>query len=458
MMPNFVKQIVFLLIALSLMIGGVEAKPLANSDNSDFYYEIGGARSISVPANVDVKMVSLSAAAEFGLGYSCGKFDPTLGLSNILNGLSSAGSSLINGAVGAVTSAIGSLPALVMQRIDPGLYDLFQNALIRAEATLALANKTCEQNEQDIRNGKNPHEQWTRLSKVIDWKVQMGTGCLGSSKTDVVTAKQTVEKNNGDKGSPWLGGKRYGGKSQKPIRITHDLVLAGYNLTLNRKADNINKPSYAGKKYKPRMVEIFESPADAAKWAVDVLGDTEIRTKDNSIPKTVPGYGLRLKIAKNMAAFEKKLTDIVSGKIKPTIKNLVDVSSNAVLINKDVIESIQSLEPSEQQIAISKLASEAAMANTVEKALTVRRLIITGRKEPNIKLTDAAQPAIDELVAQLDRDIDDVLYERRIHKELASETAATLLKLKHAKEQRTRQTTLPAAGAESKFIEDGGVK
>jgi hypothetical protein len=158
-----------------------------------------------------------------------------------------------------------------------------------------------------------------------------------------------------------------------------------------------------------------------------------------------------------MDKIEKTLSDIVSGTIKPTIDNLVKASSNAVLINQDVIKTIQSLDPSEQKIAISKLSSEAAMAKTLEKAMMIRRLLITGSNEPNIKLTDAAQPGIKDLISQLDRDINDILFERRVHKELASETAATLLKLREAQQQRTRMNNIPAAGAETKLIEDGGV-
>ncbi|MFW5444006.1 MAG: hypothetical protein ACKE51_06850, partial [Methylococcaceae bacterium] len=125
----------------------VLAAPASNSNNSAFYYQIGGARSISLPANADVKTVLLDASYEYGLGYSCGNFDPLKGISDQLNSLKGIKDKLIIGTVGAVTSAISALPALILQRINPGLYDLFQNALIRAEATISLATKTCEDYE-----------------------------------------------------------------------------------------------------------------------------------------------------------------------------------------------------------------------------------------------------------------------------------------------------------------------
>ena len=451
-------QILLLTAALSGALSA-QATPLSNANNSDFYYEIGGASSISEPLNANVKTQTLSAAAEFGLGYSCGKFNPTLALSNILNGLSSAGNSLINGAVGAVTSAIGSLPALVMQRIDPGLYDLFQNALIRAEATLALANKTCEQYEQDIRNGKNPYEEWTKLSKVIDWKVQMGTGGPGSSKVDVVQAKKNVEKDNGANGTPWLGGKRAGGSKpgQQPIRVTQDIVKAGYNITLNRAADKNTPPKFPKGATVPRLAEVFKQPAEASQWAVRVLGDTFIQLYDNKTPKTVPGVGLLPGINDETQKIGKSLQALVAGKTKPTIKNLEAVSSNATLINKEVIRAIQSMAPGEQVIAINKLASESAMAKELEKALMTRRLLLTGSKEPNIKLSPVDEH-IRELVSQLDRSINDILFERRVRKELTSDTARTLLSIRNATINQDRSAHSEPASFEEKLITEDGVK
>lgn len=429
------------------------AAPLANSDNSDFYYEIGGARSISVPANTQVNSYAINGALELGLGYSCGNFDPTLGVANLLNGLQQTGNNLVNGAVGAVQAAIGGLPALVLQRIDPGLYDLFQNAVIRAEAAIALANKTCEDYEQEIRQGKNPYAGWGDLSKIIDWKVQMGKNGYGSSKVDVVQAKQQVQKANGRNGIPWIGGKKAGGVQQAAIQVTQDSVVAGYNLTLNRTADDSSAPKKS--KSKPRLVEVFADPGEASQWAVDVLGDVHIRTHDNHPVETVPGYGLLPKVEKDMQSIQKDLSDLVSGKTQATLSNLEKVSSDAVLINGDVIAAIKTLKPSERAVAVSKLASEAAMTRTVEKAMLIRRLLLTASLEPNLGATEA-NTAIQASVAQLDRDIADVLFERQVHNELGSKTSALLLAFQRQQTERGRAALRPA-GSDDAILQDGAI-
>jgi len=94
-----------------------------------WYYEIGGAEPVSRPPNPSVTSVTLGGSIELGLGYSCGKFDPVAAVTNTLNQIKSGASSMMNAMITAASSAIAALPALILQRANPGLYDLFQNAL-----------------------------------------------------------------------------------------------------------------------------------------------------------------------------------------------------------------------------------------------------------------------------------------------------------------------------------------
>ena len=56
----------------------------------------------------------------------------------------------------------------------------------------------------------------------------------------------------------------------------------------------------------------------------------------------------------------------------------------------------------------------------------------------------------------MDREINDIMYERRIHNELASETPATILALTAEHNNRAKAAT-PAAGSEEKIITNGAV-
>jgi|SaaInlStandDraft_6_1057023.scaffolds.fasta_scaffold03728_4 integrating conjugative element protein (TIGR03755 family) len=420
-----------LILLLMSIVNTANAAPSANANNSQFYYKIGGARSISAPLNAGVINLKIGGSADYGLGFSCGKFNPTLAIRNLLNGFKDIPDDLVNGALSAVNASIGSLPALILQRMNPGLYDLFQNGKLRAEAQLNIANKTCEQMESDIRAGKNPYSGWTDLSKALDWKAQMGTGSYGSSSVDVTEAKATVETNNGDNGIPWLEGVRAGGASQPVIQVTHDIVKAGYNLTLNRNANASSAPTNP-----TRLREVWSTPTNASQWVVDVLGDSHIRTSDNHATETIPGHGLTPKIQTEVTTISTDLTKIVDGTMDASLSNVVSVSSEDVLVNYDVIQAIRELDPSEQSIAISKLSSEVAMSRVLEKSLFARRMLLTGLREPNVSKTPPAVALGKDAVAVLDQEIENVLYEKRIRTELSSKTAGVILSIK---EQRDRQ-------------------
>ena len=59
----------------------------APTEDSLWYYEIGGAEPVSGPANPSVVSVTLGGSAQLGLGYNCGKFDPVLAVTNTLNNI-----------------------------------------------------------------------------------------------------------------------------------------------------------------------------------------------------------------------------------------------------------------------------------------------------------------------------------------------------------------------------------
>jgi integrating conjugative element protein (TIGR03755 family) len=345
----------------------------------------------------------------------------------------------------AISEAISGLPMLILQRVDPGIYDLLQGYIIKAEAIIALANKTCEQYESDIRQGENPYAEWTDVSKIIDWKLEMEAG------GDVNQAKTTVNSKNGEDGIPWLEGERSGAKKTGPIAVTEDITRAGYNLSLNRDANDDSKSLSTD-----RLSTIWDKPEKASSWAVDVLGDTLIRTYDSHPVETRPGHGLAPKIEIERESVYEKLAELVSGDIDPTVDNTSAASSDALLINYDLIKAIQNLQPSEQSIAISKLSSEVAMSKTLEKALFLRRLLITGMREPNVSQVPQAIAYTKDMVETINQEIENILFEKRVRSELSSKTASIILDLQEQSERRGK-TDMREPGYDRSLIRDGSI-
>ena len=415
-----------LLIALSIAIGPVSYAAQAPTEDGLWYYEIGGAEPVSVPANPAVVSTTLGGSAQLGLGYSCGKFDPVAAVTNTLNDIGSGVDNMMNAMTAAATSAIASLPALILQRANPGLYDLFQNALIKAEETMQLATKSCEQMETEIAQGKNPYADLITLSKGNDWKVQMGIG-----GNDAVTAKDTVESSNGDNGVPWIGGQA-GGTGQPVLEFTGDIVEAGYNINMNRAVTDTSPVPAASA---TRLSEIWGSPAEARDWTVDVVGENIVTTCDTCRKDSIPGTGLLPKLYQESATVTTEIQNLVSGATPLTLTNLEQITAPGVAITRQVIEAIREMPASEQSLIMGRLVSEISTARTVEKALYARRLLLSGRQVPEVYATEVAREHADNSIAELDKEIENLLFETRVRKEVVSDTVATLLERAAAKRQ-----------------------
>ena len=415
-----------LLIALAVAIGPDSYAAQAPTEDGLWYYEIGGAEPVSVPANPAVVSTTLGGSAQLGLGYSCGKFDPVAAVTNTLNDIGSGVDNMMNAMTAAATSAIASLPALILQRANPGLYDLFQNALIKAEETMQLATKSCEQMEAEIAQGKNPYADLITLSKGNDWKVQMGIG-----GNDAVTAKDTVESSNGDNGVPWIGGQA-GGAGQPVLEFTGDIVEAGYNINMNRAVTDTSPVPAASA---TRLSEIWSTPGEARDWTVDVVGENIVTTCDTCRKDSIPGTGLLPKLYQESATVTTEIQNLVSGATPPTLANLDQITAPGVAITRQVIEAIREMPASEQSLIMGRLVSEISTARTVEKALYARRLLLSGRQVPEVYATEVAREHADNSIAELDKEIENLLFETRVRKEVVSDTVATLLERAAAKRQ-----------------------
>jgi len=396
------------------------------TEDSLWYYEIGGAEPVSAPANPSVVSVTLGGSAQLGLGYSCGKFDPVLAVTNTLNNIKSGADNMMNAMTTAASSAIAALPALILQRANPGLYDLFQNALLKAEETMQLATKSCEQMEAEIAQGKNPYADLITLSKGNDWKLQMGIG-----GNDAVTAKDAVESSNGDSGIPWVGGQA-GGAGQPLLQFTGDIVKAGYNI-------NMNRPVTAAAPVPPsastRLSEIWPAPSDARDWVVDVVGENIVTTCDTCRKDSIPGTGLLPKLNQEATAVTVDIQNLVSGATPLTLANLDNVTAPGVAITRQVIEAIREMPSSEQSLIMGRLVSEISTARMVEKALYARRLLLSGRQVPEVYATKVAREHADISIIELDKEIENLLFETRVRREVVSDTVAVLMQRAAARRQ-----------------------
>ncbi len=415
MPKSFEKFLYLLLMPLMTMPCVLRAQGVSIPvETQAWYYEIGGAEPVSAPLNPAPKSKPLNLSASLSPGYSCGNFDITATVSNLFNNI---GSSLENTLMSAAQGAIGSLPLYIFQRALPGLYEMFQTYAAKFQVMFGDALKTCEQYEQIIIARNDPFAAWRQMAKAENWRFQMTTG------NDSIVAKLQVEQDGGNKGATWIGGKKAGGTGQPPIEPVRDVTEAGWNTALNRNPDDSSP--YTGPDV--RLVELFSTPASAGAYAVDVLGDMRAPVCDTCTSQAVPGHGLLPKYEMARTAVATDLTTVIGAAGVPRFVDLQNISSANVGISAEIIETLRELPPDERGIMAGRLASEVAVARTIEQALAVRRLLLGGRRVPEVTSHAPALEIIDTALDELEREIDTFLYEQRIRKEIATNTAGAII-------------------------------
>ena len=109
------------------------------ADDGLFYYSIGGGAPILPPASTATDTVTLGASVAWGSNLTCGEFDPFVTVSNQLNGITEGFQQMMSNVLQAATAAVASLPGLILQRANPGLYDLMQNGILQGKLDVQFA-------------------------------------------------------------------------------------------------------------------------------------------------------------------------------------------------------------------------------------------------------------------------------------------------------------------------------
>ena len=418
--------------------------------NSSLYYLVGGGDPSPLAANPNSVNLKFGLSGGALLGYSCGKFKIGDAFAYYMTEFKNLSSTL----TAAIGAAVAALPMYIFQRAQPGLYEIFQSYWAKAQVAIGAALKTCEEMEAQIKAGQNPYDDYVQLAKGEGWKYEASNG------SNVIQAKEAVQANPGKNGLQAFQGLQKGGKGQEPLRLVHDTATVGYNATMNQPPAASKDAVYPDT---TRLGKLWSSPRAAADWGVSVLGDQEVATCDDPDCGTADG-GTGKSVATGLGLqpkYEAAVTDVstmmeylvVSG--DTTFDNLQVVSAPGVGMNKDVIEALRRLPVESRSAMTSRVAREVALAKTIERAFMLRNLLQTGMTAANYeKPVDDAR----ERVAQLNRYIDDLMFEQRVRKEIVSSTAQLLIE-NDRNSAAARSTSVPGGReASTRSLEDGKVK
>ena len=382
----------------------------------DVLYSIGGGRAVSMSGAGNMQSIGV------GIGWNsnliCGNMSITTTLQNQLNGITNGFQSIMSTVIQNATSAVASLPALIIQRADPGLYNLLTNGVLQARLDFDRSKMTCRAIANRMADMAGGQAGWDQLAEGMALRDAV-------SGNDAVSAVEQAESNRGNNGVPWVGGGNAGGSGQGSIKVVGDVTRAGYNLLNGRSVTDTSSIPRAscGNRL---TCQTWTSPAAAAAFATRVLGEREQRTCESCTKtQTTPGVGLTPVIQEEYETKLQALQDLVTRAKPTTVANLEAAGSNSLPITRGVIEALRD-EP-DQDLLGKRLASEAALSSVLEKALLLQRTLLTGKKEPNVAANELAAKAVDQENGALEQEINNLKTELELRRALAGNSAMAII-------------------------------
>lgn len=387
----------------------VNAQPTPSTGNGLWYYELGGGQPYLSISSANKTNVPFGAGLDWSLGGVCG-FDPVHSFSDELENGKLALQNLQSAALaGAQNLLTGSLLSEIRE-LNPGLYDTLTRSIFAAKDSLAVSIKSCEQMNSDVLAGGSPVDGWVTLSKRSTW-------AQGSASGDNPTTVATeVSTDGGNDGITWVDGERAGGVDQPPIEVVSDTVEKGYQQWDDQNsADPLNST--------------FPTVESAQEWTTAVVGDNIIRTcVECEKIQTKVGQGLKLQYMKEReVAFEDAVTVLTSSDIQADELAALAVPGMGIYITDSVILALRAEDIAERELLTNRMASEVAIARTLEKALVARSLLRAGIQDPNIQANGEALEELTKRLTLLSEEIDNVLFEQRVRSEVLTNTSQMIL-------------------------------
>ncbi|ECK3438589.1 integrating conjugative element protein [Salmonella enterica subsp. enterica] len=418
-----------------------------NAVSDSLFYSIGGGSVISQPASLN-RMQRLGVSAGINSDLMCGNFDIKTTVENQLNGLTSGFKDLMGEVMQGATGAVSSLPGMIIQRANPGLYDMITNGILQAGVSFDKSKLSCEAMSKKLADYTMGDSAWTESAVGDEYR-----DAINRSGGDATRAEQAKDKATGEEGATWIGGKKAGGKGQPAIQPVRDMAKAGYNM-LNGQPVTSNS-SVASSACNGSSCQIFKNSDAAATAIVQVLGDRSIRTckdksqcesggTDNAPGASVAGTGFGPLLDESTKVNLEALSKLVSSQGAPSAEELGKLKTGGLPVTRGVIEALR--DDTDKNALVQRLAGELAMAHTIETALTMRRILTTGESEPNAAAQKQAIEEGDRRIDSLDRELQALKNEMELRRAISSNSLLVTLERQEVRnssnqmQQRTPST------------------
>ncbi|EAS1759876.1 integrating conjugative element protein [Salmonella enterica] len=387
------------------------------------YYQIGGG-SVITPALTRRNTQLLNVRVGWNADLMCGNFDINTTVRNQLNGITSGFQDLMGQVIQNATAAVASLPAMIIQRANPQLYDLLTNGVLQGRLDFDKSQLSCQKIAEKMTDYAYG-SAWAQSAKAENYQ------SIVANEQDAVRAEQQATKEAAQKGKRWVGGQQRGGNGQPPIKVISDTTSAGYNILNNRNVTDTG--TVTSSQCQGELCKIWTKPEEAATWMTRVLGEQNINVSQENDESgssenrsgAQAGVGLSPLIEEEQEKITQVIADLVNGSLKPTHENLAKASGGNLQLTRGVVEALRD-EP-DAPVLVQRLSGELALARVMEQALMARRTLLAGMREPNIANEKEAQTLLNQSTLQLDQELNQLRLELEMRRMLSDNASSVIL-------------------------------
>ncbi|MFB1478438.1 integrating conjugative element protein [Mannheimia haemolytica] len=386
------------------------------------FYQIGGGTGyMAPPSRGNTKVVDLGIGWKANL--TCGNFDIKTTIKNDLNGLKDGFKDLMGNVIDSAKGAVASMPAMILQRANPQLYDLLTNGMYQGKLDFNRLKTSCEEMSKVLAD-HTLGGKWGQAADLESYKQ------ITSTQPDAKQAQKDLEDKKGKDGRVWVGGQRKGGENQDPINVVGDVAKGGFNLLNKRNVLDSNPVSNC----EGNLCQTWDTPQAAADFLTKIIGEQSISTcKEDCGTKTSSkaGVGLSPEIEEEHIRTIVKLENVLNMDV-PKSELLAELSSSSVPVTRGLIESLR--DDPDVELLSQRLSAEIATSKVMEKMLLARRAILAGMREPNVAQNADAQVELERILNIIDREISQVKLEMDMQKMITGNTASVILQSKSERE------------------------
>ena len=324
-----------------------------------------------------------------GFGYACGRFDPFDNVEAMINSAIDKFKQLPQKFVQAAQAAVAALPAYILNKINPSLYNVVTKQLDEAFKLFEINFKDCQQMEREIGLGQNPYQNLVMAGIGDRMRVEMG---FGSGTIDDRMEKVRIA--SASNGVVLTGGKRYGGTDQPPIEAAKTVLTAGINLLTDRAVNDTSAFNPALNAPHP-ITQAFASPAQLVDFITTIYGSQAFMLTQTGPTQSTPGSGY----LKPYIEARDQAIDQVQKYVRREIDRQ-EFENSGMLIPPATLEAMRQLPPYALSIAIDDQARQFALNQLKLKFDFAVQALKTGLKEPNLSQSEAYE-VVEREVTQL---------------------------------------------------------